>query len=70
MYYIFVAIIALVVFILFLKALGAVVKSIVVTLFVIVVLIVGYLMFRSLSNPVILFSTYKIDKFAVTKVSK
>ncbi|MFH1899053.1 MAG: hypothetical protein ABIJ82_01090 [Patescibacteria group bacterium] len=70
MYYIFVAIIAFVLFVLFLKALGTVVKSIVTTLFVIVVLIAGWLMYKSLESSVTVFGRYKIDRFVVTRVTK
>lgn len=70
MYYIFVAIIAFVLFILFLKALGAVVKSIVTTLFVLIILVAGWLMYKSLKSPVTLFGKYKIDRFVVTRVNK
>lgn len=70
MYYIFIAIIAFVLFILFLKALGAVVKSIITTLFVLIVLIAGWLMYKSLKSPVILFSRYKIDSFVVSRINK
>jgi hypothetical protein len=69
MYYIFVAIIAFVLFILFLKAVGAVVKSIVTVLFVITFIIAGWLMYKSLSNPVTIFGRYKIDKFVVTRIN-
>lgn len=70
MYYIFVAIIGIVLFILFLKALGAVVKSILSTIFVLIVVVGGYLMYKSLKTPVTIFGRYRIDKFVVSKVTK
>jgi hypothetical protein len=69
MYYIFVAIIAFVLFILFLKALGAVIKSIITTLFVLIVLIAGWLMYKSLKSPVTVFGKYKIDRFVITRIN-
>ena len=69
MYYILVGIIAFVLFILFLKALGAVVKSLVTTLFVIVVIAGAIIMYRSIKGPVTILGRYKVEKFVVTRIN-
>ena len=68
MYYILVAIIAFVLFILFLKAVGAVVRSIATMIFVVVFLIAGWLMYKSLQSPVTVLGKYRIDKFVVSRI--
>ena len=69
MYYILVFILAVVLFLLFLKALGAVIKSLVTTLFVIVVIAGAIIMYRSIKGPVILLGRYKVEKFVVTRIN-
>lgn len=54
---------------LFLKALGAVIKSLVTTLFVIVVIAGAIIMYRSIKGPVILLGRYKVEKFVVTRIN-
>jgi len=69
MYYILVFILAVVLFLLFLKALGAVIKSLVTTLFVIVVIAGVIIMYKSIKAPVILLGRYKVEKFVVTRIN-
>ena len=69
MYYILMAILGFLIFVLFLKALGAVVKSIITTLFVLACISVGIIMFKSLRNPVYVLGRYKVDRFVVTKIN-
>jgi hypothetical protein len=67
MYYILAATLALLIFVLFIKALGAVLKGILTTLFVLIIIGSLVIMFRSLSEPVDLFGIYKVEKFEITK---
>ena len=67
MYYILIAIVALLVFVLFIKALGSVLKGIITTLFVVVVIAFIILMSKSMSGPVDIFGMYKIDNMHITK---
>ena len=69
MYYILVAVLSFVLFILFLKALGAVIKSLITTLFVIFVLSTAWMMYKSIKAPVYILGRYKIDKFVVTRIN-
>jgi hypothetical protein len=68
MYYILVAVLALLIFLLFVKALGAVLKGIVTVVFLVAVILAAVVFFKSLSEPVDIFGLYKVDKFIVTKV--
>ncbi|HQG58254.1 MAG TPA: hypothetical protein PLM44_00240 [bacterium] len=61
------AIVALMVFVLFIKALGSVLKGIITTLFVVVVIAFIILMSKSMSGPVDIFGMYKIDNMHITK---
>lgn len=67
MYYILMAIVALMVFVLFIKALGSVLKGIITTLFVVVVIAFIISMSKSMSGPVDIFGMYKIDNMHITK---
>ena len=69
MYYILVLVLAIVLFVLFLKALGAVIKGLVTTLFVMVVVVGAIIMYRSIKAPVILLGRYKVEKFVVTRIN-
>lgn len=68
MYYILVGIIAFVLFVLFLKALGAVVKSLVTTLFVIIVVVSAIIMYKSTKGPVTMLGRYQVEKFVITRI--
>ena len=68
MYYILASVIGLLIFILFVKALGTVVKGIVTSVFVIIVILSAIVFFKSLSKPVYVFGMYKVDNFVVTKI--
>lgn len=68
MYYILASVIGLLIFVLFVKALGAVIKGIVTSLFVIIVILGAIVFFKSLSAPVYVFGIYKVDNFVVTKI--
>lgn len=67
MYYILAATLAMLIFVLFIKALGAVVKGVITTLFVLIIIGSLIIMFRSLNEPVDLFGIYQVDKFEITK---
>ena len=67
MYYILIAILALLVFVLFIKALGSVLKGIITTLFVVVFIAFIILMSKSMSGSVDIFGMYKIDNMHITK---
>jgi hypothetical protein len=68
MYYVLAATVALLVFVLFIKALGSVIKGILTTTFVIVVVVFIYVMLKSISSPVNLFGIYQVDNFEITKL--
>lgn len=68
MYYILVAILGLLIFVLFLKALGAVVKGLLTTLFVFAGISAIIIMIKSLRNPVYVFGRYKVDNLVITKI--
>jgi len=70
MYYILASVLALLIFVLFMKALGAVLKGVVTITFVVAVVLTIIVFFRSLSAPVDIFGLYKVDKFVVTKVNQ
>ncbi len=67
MYYILAATVALLIFVLFIKALGIVLKGILTTIFVLIITGSVIIMVKSLSAPVDLFGLYRVDKFEVTK---
>ena len=67
MYYILMAIVALMIFVLFIKALGSVLKGIITTLFVVVFIAFIILMSKPVSGPVDIFGMYKIDNMHITK---
>ena len=68
MYYILVAILGLLIFVLFLKALGAVIKSILTTVFVFAGIAVIITMVRSLNGPVTFLGRYSVDNLVITKI--
>ena len=70
MYYVIASTLALLVFILFIKALGSVIKGILTTTFVIAVIAFIYVMFSSISKPVELFGLYRVDNFEITKLEE
>lgn len=70
MYYLLVAVLALLIFLLFIKALGAVLKGIITFAFVIAVLACIGIFIKSMNGPVDLFGLYRVDKFEVTKISQ
>lgn len=70
MYYIIVAVISLLIFILFMKALGSVIKGIITTAFVIAVFGFIIIMAKSLGEPIEIFGMYKIDKMQITKYTR
>ena len=70
MYYVIASTLAVLVFILFIKALGSVLKGIITTTFVIAVIAFIYVMFRSISKPVELFGLYRVDNFEITKLEE
>ena len=70
MYYILVGVLVLLTFILFMKALGSVLKSVITTTFFLVVSAFIILMLKSLGQPVDVFGMYKIDKFVITKYER
>jgi hypothetical protein len=67
MYYVLAATIALLIFILFIKALGVVVKGILTTIFVLIIFVSLFVMYKSTQGPVDLFGVYRVDKFEVTR---
>jgi hypothetical protein len=67
MYYVLAATLALLIFVLFIKALGAVIRGTLTTLFVLVIIGSLVIMFRSLKGPVDIFGVYRVDKFEITK---
>ncbi len=67
MYYILASVLALLIFILFIKALGTVLKGIITSIFVIIVIASAVIMFKSLKAPVDIFGVYRVEKFEVTK---
>ena len=67
MYYILAATLLLLIFVLFIKALGTVLKGIITSLFVLIIVVSLVIMFKSLSQPVDLFGLYRVEKFEVTK---
>lgn len=67
MYYVLAATLALLIFVLFIKALGVVVKGILTSLFVLIIFISLFIMYKSLQGPVDLFGIYQVEKFEVTK---
>ncbi len=70
MYYIMVGVIVLLVFVLFMKALGSIIKGIITTAFVAVVLGFIIIMAKSLGGPIDVFGMYKIDKMQITKYTR
>ncbi|MFZ2663776.1 MAG: hypothetical protein WAX66_00190 [Patescibacteria group bacterium] len=68
MYYVLVTILGLLIFVLFLKALGSVIKGILTTLFVFAGIFAIIVMVKSLSNPVSVLGMYKVDNLVITKV--
>ena len=67
MYYILIVSIALLIFVLFIKALGAVIKGILTTLFVLLVIASIFIMYKSLQGPVDIFGIYKVEQFEIAK---
>lgn len=57
-------------FVLFMKALGSVLKSVITTTFFLVVSTFIILMLKSLGQPVDIFGMYKIDRFVITKYER
>jgi hypothetical protein len=70
MYYILVGVLVLLTFVLFMKALGSVLKSVITTTFFLVVSTFIILMLKSLGQPVDIFGMYKIDRFVITKYER
>ena len=70
MYYLLAAVLGLLIFLLFIKALGAVLKGVITFVFVIAVMGSIVIFLQSLREPVSLFGLYKVDKFVVTKISQ
>ena len=70
MYYILAATFVLLIFVLFIKALGAVLRGILTTFFVIIIIASVVIMFKSLSEPVDIFGLYRVENFVVTKLLK
>lgn len=70
MYYIIIGVIAVLIFILFMKALGSVIKGIITTTFVIAVIAFVIFMAKSLGEPVDIFGMYRIDKMEITKYER
>ncbi len=68
MYYILVGILGLLIFVLFLKALGAVVKGLLTTLFAFAGIWSIIIMIKSLSKPVYVLGRYKVDNSVITKI--
>ncbi|NMB91377.1 hypothetical protein GYA37_00855 [candidate division WWE3 bacterium] len=68
MYYVLVTILGLLIFVLFLKALGSVLKSIFTMLFVVAGISAIVIMVKSLTNPVTVFGVYKVDNLVITKI--
>ncbi|MBW6441434.1 hypothetical protein K0B04_00805 [Patescibacteria group bacterium] len=67
MYYILAATFALLIFVLFIKALGAVLRGILTTVFLIIIVVSVIIMFKSLNEPVELFGLYRVENFEITK---
>lgn len=67
MYYILAATLVLLIFVLFIKALGTVLRGILTTVFVLVMIASLYIMFRSIQEPVDLFGIYQVDRFEVKR---
>ncbi|HOD01560.1 MAG TPA: hypothetical protein PKH50_02470 [bacterium] len=70
MYYVLVAILALLIFVLFMKALGSVLKGIITTVFVLIVIAFVVLMSKSISGPVDVLGMYRIDNMRITKFER
>lgn len=70
MYYILVGVLALLIFILFIKALGSVIKGVITTAFVVAVIAFIVIMGKSISEPIDIFGMYRIDNMQITKFDR
>jgi len=70
MYYILVGVLALLIFILFIKALGSIVKGVITTAFVVAVIAFIVIMGKSISEPIDIFGMYRIDNMQITKFDR
>jgi len=70
MYYILISVFALLIFILFIKALGSIVKGIITTAFVVAVIAFIVIMGKSMSKPMDIFGMYRVDKMQITKYER
>lgn len=68
MYYLLAAVLIFIVYIVFVKIVSSLIKGCLVTGGVFVLVVIGFLLLKSTKTPVILFDTFVVEDFKVTKI--